>query len=600
MLMTKIRRLFTLLFPRTLWSRRYAVVWAGSFATILAFDLLWSFATSFRGLGFVQTYLYAVLAASVMSLAAFSRHRWPTALVLVGASLLSLANLMYCRTYFMPIPPASYALGGNVAEFGDSIRHSLIIYDIVFAIIPLLTLLLMGKDNGLNRRPALKAWSVTVITVAAIALTVGVCTRMPLAHIEHLKGECYYRATPPVVYTLPLSVMADALESNRPVSDAEIADAQAYLDEHRKLTDTMPIDTVANPRRNLVLIFVESLESWPLGASVENQEITPNLNRLIAGHRPVWIARHITSQAGPGRSIDGQLLMTAGLRPLSDYVYSMRFPDREYPHIAKELRRDRQAVSYLLSGDRSTTWNQGAMSRRFGFDKVMFREAWDSSESFGHPRNPSDGSFLHQVAEAMKSGKIWPVGQTAYVQIITYSSHFPFVIPPEHRKITLRDDYPEYLAEYITAINYTDSALGTFIDYILSRPDADSTMIAIVGDHEGLASWRSDIRKSSAKAAALVDAESYVPMILINSPVSDQHNDIMGQVDVYPTLLQMSGCYNNASFRGLGFPALIRPLDADSKNRMQMLTAGQEKASSTIIRADMLRQCKTAHDTKKL
>ena len=38
--------------------------------------------------------------------------------------------------------------------------------------------------------------------------------------------------------------------------------------------------------------------------------------------------------------------------------------------------------------------------------------------------------------------------------------------------------------------NYTDYAIGSFIDYLKSRPDFDETMIVIAGDHEGLASDR--------------------------------------------------------------------------------------------------------------
>lgn len=38
--------------------------------------------------------------------------------------------------------------------------------------------------------------------------------------------------------------------------------------------------------------------------------------------------------------------------------------------------------------------------------------------------------------------------------------------------------------------NYTDYAIGPFIDYLKSRPDFDETMIVITGDHEGLASDR--------------------------------------------------------------------------------------------------------------
>lgn len=598
-----MNRIIRFIFPRDLWSRRFTVAWAGCFATILAFDLLWSMATSFRGLGFVQTYLYGAILAFIIALPAVitRRNLWGQGAVLVVADLLALANLMYGRTYFMPIPPASYLLAGNVAEFGDALLHSLQWGDLAFPVITFLTLWLM---KGQKKRGNLKHWCVTVGAGAMLCAVAGCFGKFPLSHIEYLKGECYYRATPPVVYTLPVSILADMLESNRPVSEADKQAALSFIEEHKALVafGENSQGALLSPRRNLVFIIVESLEAWPLGAEIEGQEITPALNRLMMDSARVWIARKVLSQVGPGRSIDGQLLMTAGLRPMTDFVFSMRFPDSAYPHLAQALKADRNAKSYLLSGDRATTWNQGAMARQFGFDRTMFRESWDASESFGHPRNPSDGCFLRQVVEKMQSGEIWPEGETAFIEIITYSSHFPFNIPAEHRKINLKETYPEHLAEYITAINYTDHALGELIDYLRSRPDYPQTMIAIAGDHEALATWRDAIRSTSAEASRLVDPQSFIPLIILNSPIAGRRDAVMGQTDVYPTLLELSGVRGSDTWPGLGFSALnpVSPpyatdingqfvgdtIGADPAILRQVLAAPE--VSSSIIRADLL------------
>lgn len=592
------------LFPTSLWTRQFTIAWAGCFVTILTFDLLWSMATSFRGLGFAATYLFGALLALLMAMpAAISRGRWLMGVGLAVADLLAIANLMYCRTYFGPIPPASYFLAGNVAEFGDAIRHSLRLADLLFPLITFLTLLLMGRCQATAREPRKRGVRAYVATLLTGAVACMVCV-LPYGglfrHIYHLKEECYYRATPPVVYTLPLSILADLLESNRPVSEEEIASARQWLKDGESFYgDSIP--PMAYKPDNVVMIIVESLEAWPLQKSVEGKEITPCLNRLLADTASTWFAPRVLSQVGPGRSIDGQLLMTAGLLPMPDYVYSMRFPEQDYPHLAKELRADRGQKSYLLSGDRATTWNQGAVAKSFGIDEVRFRDSWDSSESFGHPRNPSDGSFLRQVVEKMKSGEIWPEGEKALVEVITYSSHFPFTIPEEHRRIKLSDNYPAPLGDYITAINYTDNAVGEFVSYLRSRPDADKTMIVIVGDHEGLASWRGPIRESSSRLASLVDEESFVPMIVLNSPHPGRYDKVMGQVDIYPTILDLAGI-TAPGFPGLGISALspdapgaaiditghiAGDTTAISPETLRHLQSSYP-VSSTIIRANLL------------
>jgi phosphoglycerol transferase MdoB-like AlkP superfamily enzyme len=563
-------------------------------------------ATSFRGLGIVSTYFFGATLALLMALPAMiSRSRWPLAIVMIIADLLAVANLMYCRTYFGPIPPASYLLAGNVAEFGDAIRHSLRWGDIAFPVITLLTLFGYRFDKKLNRwRP----YRMSLIAGIISCVVCAVCYDGVFTHIEKLKAECYYRATPPVAYTLPVSIVADLLESNKPISKEEITDARQWLKDAKKYHKAVAADTIYQRRYqpdNLVMILVESLESWPIDKKIEGKEITPNLNRFLSDTASTWIARRVLSQVGPGRSIDGQLLMTTGLMPMADYVYSMRFPDRTYPHLAQALKQTRDMKSYLLSGDRATTWNQGAMVMPFEIDEAHFRDFWDASESFGHPRNPSDGSFLRQVATKMKDGHIWPTGEKSLVEVITYSSHFPFTIPEEYRKIKLNGSYPEPLADYITAINYTDSALGEFIDYLRSRQDSDKTMIVIVGDHEALATWRDPIRNADKQLAEIVDADSFVPMIVLNSPIVGQRTDVMGQVDVYSTIIDLMGVKGNPDvFSGLGISAfssnspkfaydlncrLVGDTVAASAELIEHV-ASAAKTSSTIIRADLLKK----------
>ena len=63
--------------------------------------------------------------------------------------------------------------------------------------------------------------------------------------------------------------------------------------------------------------------------------------------------------------------------------------------------------------------------------------------------------------------------------------------------------------------------------------------MVITGDHEGLADARADLLRSKA-AQGVVSSEPCTPLIVLNSPVASVHYDeAMGQVDVYPTLLQL-------------------------------------------------------------
>lgn len=598
--------------------RRFIIAFGGCFATILAFDVLWSLTTTFRGMSFAGTYIYGVLLALLLAApSVWMRRSWLQTVVLLLVDGLAIANLMYCRTYFSSIPPASYLLAGNVMEFGDAILQSLRWSDVLFPVITIVTIIglhFTGRRDagcGVPEKARSRGYLAALGVMAVAAGVYGLCVGSPLRHIEWLKNECYYRTTPPVIYTLPGAFVADLMQSSVTVSEAEKQEALRVLGESVEMRRNGGVEVYADSSsvpRNIVMIIVESLEAWPIGAKVEGHEITPCLNRLVADTARTFFARRVLSQVGPGRSIDGQLLMTAGLMPIPEYVYSMRFPDNNYPHLGKMMKQQRGTRNYFLSGDRPTTWNQGVMVMNFGFDVMHFRDDWDCSESFTHPTNPSDGSFATQVIDRMRSGEIWPEGESAFLEILTYSSHAPFTIPEEFRRLNLKEQYPAPLGDYIMSINYTDATVGRLVDYIMSRPDAERTMIVIAGDHEGISGWRRDLR-NDARFAGLVDDEGYVPLIVVNAPQPGRRDVVMGQTDVYPTLIDMAGLKPSAdsldsrAFPGLGISALntLSPKYAlDPSGRIVGDTVGinpqvlehikkAPRASSAIIRANLLR-----------
>ena len=574
------------IFPAGLWTHRFTMAWTGALATTLCFDFLWCLCTNWGGLGFTGTYVSAAVLALVLALpAVLSRRGWIQFVVLLAYDIWLICNLMYARTYFEIIPPASYLLVDNVMQFSDSIWASLRWYDISLPLIAVATVAAMGKKTKqVNIKAYLYTLAAGIGICAAVALANGGITR----HIEHLKTKWDRYSAPVSIYTLPVDFVYELTRTLTPVSDSQIAAANAYLSDYRKL---MPTDTVtATPaRQNVVLVFVESLEGWPIGKTVEGQQITPNMNKWVAD-TTTWSCMMVESQVGQGRSIDGQLLVSAGLRPTEKYVYSMRHQTHTYPSLAQEMHRAMGTKSYIMSGDRANGWNQGVVAKAFGIDEQHYRGDWDLSESFTRTHHPSDKSLVRQIVERMRSGEYWPEGERALVEVVTFSSHFPFYIPEEHRTIKLNEEYPSVLAGYIEAVNYTDGALGMLVDYLKTRPDWPNTMVVIVGDHEGLATARQEII-ADGKARGLVDPGQHVPLIILNAPVPGVREAEMGQVDVYTTVIDQLGI--NPVWPGLGFSGVSaegrHPLVPTLEQAPDSLLKRQKTVGQTIIEADMLK-----------
>ena len=104
--------------------------------------------------------------------------------------------------------------------------------------------------------------------------------------------------------------------------------------------------------------------------------------------------------------------------------------------------------------------------------------------------------------------------------------------------------------DYMTMANYTDRAIGNFIAFLRSQRKFDKTLIVITGDHEGLANSRGTLC-CSEKGKDVVSSDPYVPFIVVNSPVGMRYDKVMGQIDMYPTLLDLLGL-RDCSWTGLG------------------------------------------------
>lgn len=306
-------------------------------------------------------------------------------------------------------------------------------------------------------------------------------------------------------------------------------------------------------RRRVVVIFVESLESWVLERSVEGQELTPCLNRLLHEGRTLYAPQVVTQVKG-GRSIDAQLLVTAGLLPLENGCWSARCPHTAYPSLVKAFRqRHPGARALLFTPDKEIVWNQMIVAREFGFDSLLSHKHFrnDRTTGTGSRRRLCDGAFFDQCLEKLAEPQMLPdTAGACYLQFVTYSSHHPFVIPEELHRIRLRQEMPRRLRDYLTAVNYVDHALGEFIAALRRNPRLSDAMIVITGDHEGLASERPALA-SSAAGRGLVSEGRFTPLIVVNAPAAMRCTDTVGQIDIYPTLLDLLGL-DDYHWRGLG------------------------------------------------
>lgn len=483
------------------------------FLKFILFDVIWSSDTTFQSFSQPESYLIKGAIALLLAFpTVFFRSRWYAGIVCFLLDILLVANLMYWRTYYTAIPWNSYFLAGNLADFMGSVYASVRWCDGLFFAMTLGLLFytsrygdLLSSRSETKRRAVWFAAGFLICVVATVGLTFA---RGGFQRSYEKRNTC-------------------ATSRSYPVSGVE----------HRK---------------HCVVILAESFEGWMLERNVEGKEVTPYLNRWLKDSCTLYAPR-VQTQVRGGRSIDAQLLVNTGLLPIANGAYSIRFPNHRYPSLAKALKQacGEKGRMVGMTSDKRIVWNQQGVAMAFGFDRLYDEKSFTKEERMGVKKRVGDYPFLQQCAEKIAE-EIAGSGDSSrcFFQLVTYSGHGPFIIPDEYKRISFSPGMPEVLNNYLTAANYTDYAIGKFIERLQEEGLFDETMIVVTGDHEGLAYLRQSLCETK-EGGGLVSPFEYTPFIVINSPVGMRYEKVMGQVDIYSTLLDLTGL-DDYGWKGMG------------------------------------------------
>ncbi len=294
--------------------------------------------------------------------------------------------------------------------------------------------------------------------------------------------------------------------------------------------------------RNVIVIQVEALQNFVIGAYYDGQEITPNLNKLIANDS--FYFDNYYYQIGGGNTSDAEFTVNNSLFAPERSSGYVKYTENKYYGLPFILEDNGYTGSYVFHGYIAEFWNRETAYPYQGFDDYTSLEDFENTDMF--EIGLSDKEFFRQSAEIMASYE-----EPFHSFLITVSSHYPYGIPLKDREITIKpEDEGTLFGLYLQAINYADRAIGEFISYLDEMGIYDNSMIVIYGDHYAL--HNTDIAVSSrvkemiGRDYTIFDVFN-VPMI-INVPgigMSKTISTAGGHVDVLPTALCLLGIHND-------------------------------------------------------
>ncbi|MDF9867750.1 lipoteichoic acid synthase [Bacilli bacterium PM5-3] len=292
--------------------------------------------------------------------------------------------------------------------------------------------------------------------------------------------------------------------------------------------------------KNVVFLQIESLENFVINLKVENQEITPTLNKLLKNS--IYFD-NIVAQENGGNSSDADFMANTSLIPLKSGSVSHRFPNNKYKSLPVILRSHNYSSHVIHSGE-GYFWNKENFLPNLGFDVYTDIKGMNAKEDEMFFMGLKDKEHFSQVADYIKK-----IRGSFYLFTVTETSHTPFEVDEDMQYLNLSEEVNESVfGKYFQSIRYTDEAIKLFIEKLDKSGILDNTMIVIYGDHEGIHKYNNNsVLEKSDENYNKYDNNSEVPVLIYSKDIEKGEvvSKVGGQIDIMPTVLSLLGIDEN-------------------------------------------------------
>ncbi|BFD45811.1 MAG: hypothetical protein DMENIID0002_04570 [Rickettsia endosymbiont of Sergentomyia squamirostris] len=304
----------------------------------------------------------------------------------------------------------------------------------------------------------------------------------------------------------------------------------------RRLTPPRNDDVSYNSKKyNIIFITVESLSGEFMGKFGNQQNITPNLDKLA--EQSIFFTN---LYAVGTRTVRGLEAITLSVPPTPGSSIIRRPDNQSLFNIATIFKNQGYAVNFLFGGysyfDNLQNYFHGN-----GYNIVDQGNLKSNEISFSNIWGVADEDILIKSLEL--DDQNYKEGKAFFSLIMTTSNHRPYTFPEG------RIDLPSGGGRS-AAVKYTDYAIGKFLELAKTHPWFDNTIFVITADHCASSAGKTDLPLNKYHIPLLI----YAPNILKPQIV----DNLASQIDIAPTILGLLNFSYNSKFFGqdiLNMPA---------------------------------------------
>lgn len=481
-------------------------------------------------------------AVLILGIGLLFREKFKNVMVIMMSLLATIvlyANLLYYRFFsdFLTWPVLLQA--NNIKDLQGSMFELVSLVDIVI-LIDIFVLFVLFVKNKIPKLGFIKYEKISIFSIALLIFAVNITiaqVERPQLLTRAFDREMLVKNIGTLNYHIYDAFIQSKAKTKRAfASSSDITEVRNYTMSNYKKPDESMFEIAKG--KNVIVISIESLQSFVINKEVDGQEITPFLNNLIDDSYYFENFYHQTSQ---GKTSDSEFLVANSMFGKNSGAVFFTHASNEYNAIPEILKNEGYYTSVMHANNKSF-WNRDLMYGALGYDRFFDIESYDVNEENSIGWGLKDVDFFEQSVAHLKAQP-----EPFYTNMITLTNHFPYELSEEDKLINELDTNSRTLNQYVTTVRYTDHALELFFDELKAEGLYENSIFILYGDHYGISELHNNAMSMFLEKEELTPFDTVelqrVPMYVHIPGNKDNQTleTVGGQIDVKPTILHLLG-----------------------------------------------------------
>lgn len=487
------------------------------------------------------SFLLFIYGVSLFFKSAKARNRY----LLITTSVLAVvlyANVAFYRFFsdFITLPVLFQT--SNFGDLGASAAESIFLTDVFyFADVVILFLVMkfivVEKEFGVIKPAIRKAYF--VLAAAVLFLNLGLSeTERPQLLTRSFDRELLVKNIGTYNYHIYDIYIQSKSHAQRALADgSELIEVNNFVRSNQAEPNVEVFGLAEG--KNLIVVSLESLQTFVMNEEMNGQVVTPFLNEL-SSDKDTFYFPNFYHQTGLGKTSDSEFLVENGLYPLGGGAVFFTHSGNTYNSMAERLG-DNGYNTNVMHANNKSFWNRDMMYNALNVDKFYDVDSYTVEDGDAVNWGLKDIPFFEQSVEHMTE-----MPQPFYSRLITLTNHYPFHLDEPDQFIPEYDSNSGTLNRYFQTARYMDESVKLLFEDLKEKGLYENSIIVMYGDHYGISENHNDAMAQylGKEITPFESAQLQRVPLFIHVPGSDKGQvveEVSGQIDIRPTLLHLLG-----------------------------------------------------------